>query len=216
MSRPLAFVSDFDGTITADDFFTLAAVRYFDDAMLAPWRAYQAGEKKHFDALNEMFQQLKNLPDLESFTKSIAIDSCFPETAELCRRKRIPLYICSAGCDWYINLLIGSIIRENHICLVTNHCDYSPKTGLVMARLPQNHPCYDDEIGISKAGVVRQLKEQGFRVVFAGDGKPDILPAREADVVFAKKKLLELCRQEDIPTENFASFADIYRYLKEN
>ena len=52
--------------------------------------------------------------------------------------------------------------------------------------------------------------------VFAGDGKPDILPAREADVVFAKKKLLELCCQEDIPTENFASFADIYRYLKEN
>ena len=58
MSRPLAFVSDFDGTITADDFFTLAAARYFDDAMLAPWRAYQAGEKKHFDALNELFQQV--------------------------------------------------------------------------------------------------------------------------------------------------------------
>lgn len=216
MSRPLALVSDFDGTITADDFFTLAAERYFDEKMLAPWRAYQAGEKKHFDALNEMFQQLKNLSDLEDFAKNIPIDNYFPETANLCRQKHIPLYICSAGCDWYINLLIGNIIRANHICLITNHCDYGLQTGLVMQRLPQDHPCYDEEIGISKAGVVRQLKEQGFRVVFAGDGKPDILPAREADVVFAKKKLLQLCRKENISTEPFESFSDICRYLKEN
>ena len=216
MSRPLALVSDFDGTITADDFFTLAAERYFDEKMLAPWRAYQSGEKKHFDALNEMFRQLKHLPDLEEFTKNIPIDSCFSETARFCHEKHIPVYICSAGCDWYIKLLIGNIIRENQICLVTNHCEYSLQTGLVMQRLPKNHPCYDDEIGVSKTEVVRQLKEQGFHVIFAGDGKPDIHPAREADVIFAKKKLLQLCLKENIPTQPFQSFADIHRYLKES
>ena len=46
-----------------------------------------------------------------------------------------------------------------------------------MKRLPEDHPCYDDNIGVSKAAVVKNLKERGFRVVFVGDGPPDILPA---------------------------------------
>lgn len=216
MAKPLALVTDFDGTITADDFFTLAADRYFDEEMLAPWRDYLSGNKKHFDALNEMFQKLKNLPDLENFIKTIPLDACFLEVAKLCLQKNIPLTICSAGCDWYINLLLGNVMSENNICLITNHCDYSPQTGLVMNRLPQTHPCYDDNVGISKSAVVENLKQEGFKVIFAGDGPPDIAPARLADVVFAKKRLLQLCRQEGIKTETFNNFADICNYLKEN
>ncbi|MFR6464425.1 MAG: hypothetical protein ACLUQJ_02795, partial [Alphaproteobacteria bacterium] len=114
-----------------------------------------------------------------------------------------------------INLLIGGLIGKYGVCLVTNHCDYSVETGLVMKRLPEDHPCYDDNIGVSKAAVVKNLKERGFRVVFAGDGPPDILPAREADVVFAKKRLLDLCRRENIKTEPFADFRDVCRFIKE-
>ena len=84
-----------------------------------------------------------------------------------------------------------------------------------MKRLPEDHPCYDDNIGVSKAAVVKNLKERGFRVVFAGDGPPDILPAREADVVFAKKRLLDLCRRENIKTEPFTDFRDVCRFIKE-
>ena len=52
MAEQWALVSDFDGTVSADDFFTLAAGRYFTDEMLEPWREYLSGRKKHFDALN--------------------------------------------------------------------------------------------------------------------------------------------------------------------
>ena len=34
MAEQWALVSDFDGTVSADDFFTLPAVRYFTDEML--------------------------------------------------------------------------------------------------------------------------------------------------------------------------------------
>ena len=215
MAEQWALVSDFDGTVSADDFFTLAAGRYFTDEMLEPWREYLSGRKKHFDALNEMFGRLRGLPDLPAFVKNIPLDSWFPETVALCHAKKIPVYICSAGCDWYINLLIGGLIGKYGVCLVTYHCDYSVETGLVMKRLPEDHPCYDDNIGVSKAAVVKNLKERGFRVVFAGDGPPDILPAREADVVFAKKRLLDLCRRENIKTEPFADFRDVCRCIKE-
>jgi len=216
MPRPLALITDFDGTITADDFFTLAAERYFDDSMLAPWRAYQSGKKKHFEALAEMFRRLRGLPDLPDFVKSIPVDSFFSETVKLCHAKEIPVYICSAGCDWYINLLIGEVIREYQICLITNHCEYSIEKGLVMDRLPPDHSCYDDNTGVSKTAVVKELKEQGYKTVFAGDGLPDIFPAREADVVFARKNLLRLCREQGIKTLPFDNFSDIFRYIKEN
>lgn len=216
MTGHLALVTDFDGTISADDFFTLAADRYFNEEMLAPWREYLTGNKKHFDALNEMFQKLRNLPELEDFVKSIPLDPCFPEVVKLCCQKHIPVYICSAGCNWYINLLIGKLIHRYDICLVTNPCDYSPQTGLVMHRLPETHPCYDDKIGISKAAVVKNLQSEGYQVVFAGDGPPDIEPARLADVVFAKKRLLDMCREENIVTKPFTDFNDVCTFLKEN
>lgn len=94
MAEQWALVSDFDGTVSADDFFTLAAGRYFTDEMLEPWREYLSGRKKHFDALNEMFGRLRGLPDLPAFVKNIPLDSWFPETVALCHAKKIPVYIC--------------------------------------------------------------------------------------------------------------------------
>ena len=75
MAEQWALVSDFDGTVSADDFFTLAAGRYFTDEMLEPWREYLSGRKKHFDALNEMFGRLRGLPDLPACVKNIPLDS---------------------------------------------------------------------------------------------------------------------------------------------
>ena len=215
MQTQWALVTDFDGTISADDFFTLAAQKYFDEQMLAPWRAYQKGEKKHFDALNEMFQKLRRLPDLDNFIKSIPLDKNFEKVAALCLDKNILVCICSAGCDYYINLLLGDIIEKYDINLITNHGEYSYSNGLKMTKLPKNHPCYDDAVGISKKLVVKNLQKRGKSVIFAGDGKPDIAAASCADVVFAKKQLLSMCQEDGIQTQPFNSFADIYNFIKE-
>lgn len=218
MNARYALVSDFDGTVSADDFFNLVAYRFFDEQTLAPWREYQAGRKKHFDALNEMFAQLKHLrseDELREAVFSIPVDPAFASVAELCCRENIPLYICSAGCDYYINLLIGDLLRRYPIRLVTNQCSFSLQEGLVMSKPPLDSPYYDDNTGISKAAVVRRLKNEGYKVIYAGDGRPDLAAAREADVVFARKTLLELCREQHINTVPFPDFNAIYTYLKE-
>ena len=44
MKRKAAFVSDFDGTITGDDFFTYASAAFFDEKSLTPWRRFKKGE----------------------------------------------------------------------------------------------------------------------------------------------------------------------------
>ena len=41
-----------------------------------------------------------------------------------------------------------------------------------------------------------QLRTEGFRMAYVGDGHSDLCPAVEADVVFAKRELAELCAEE--------------------
>lgn len=215
MTEPTALFTDFDGTISEDDFFWYVADSYFDKSALEPWNKYLRGELTHLEAMNAIFSQIR-LPETEllAFIDTIRIDPEFAATAELCRHKGIPVYIASAGCDYYINRLLGSVIAANNIRLVTNHGVYSPHTGLVM-HPPADSPFYDPEVGISKAKVVDLLHDQGYRVVMAGDGPPDFPAAEKADEVFAKKILLEKCLQANIKTRTFNTFKDVYNFLCE-
>jgi 2-hydroxy-3-keto-5-methylthiopentenyl-1-phosphate phosphatase len=61
---------------------------------------------------------------------------------------------------------------------------------------------------------VQALQDKGECVVYAGDGPPDLEPARFADVVFAKKILLNNCKNEGIKTEVFRDFKDIYHFFE--
>ena len=211
----ITFVTDFDGTISDDDFFEYVKNAYFDDSVLEPWRRYLAGELSHFDALKQIYGSLRvSEGEIKESIKKVRLDEWAIPTFKLCYASQIPIYIVSAGCDYYINLLIGGEIEEYKINLITNHSAYSQIAGLCMEKPPKDSPFYDENIGISKKEVVKVLQESGERVIFAGDGPPDIEPARLADVVFAKKILLENCKNEGIKTESFNNFKDIYSFFE--
>lgn len=216
MTAKIAFISDFDGTITPEDFFKYVSDCWLDEKALRPWHEYLSGRESHLNALNRIFADIR-VPqkELDAFIKSIPYDKDFPFVAAYCKGRGIPFYICSAGCDYYIRELIGEIIQKEDIQLVTNHGVYSEQHGLKMIPPPKTSPYYDDKVGISKAAIVEKLIADGYRVIFAGDGPPDIAPARLADVVFAKKILLEKCQEEGIKTERFNDYNDIFCYLKE-
>ena len=110
-----ALVSDFDGTISNNDFFYYIAERYFDEKALTPWHEYLAGTKKHFTALSEMFAGLRiSEEELQEFIKTIKLDKTFFTLAAYCQKQNIPVYICSAGCDYYIKVLLNEKIKPKH------------------------------------------------------------------------------------------------------
>lgn len=214
--KRIAFVSDFDGTITDDDFFTYVANAYFNEHALAPWRAYLLGHKTHFDALSEMFSNIHvDVDTLKKLIHTMKIDPKIHDVFALCKEKNIPIYICSAGNDYYIRELLGNEILDFNIQLATNPATYSEENGLIMQKLPSDSPYFDSDVGISKYKLVKKLKDDGYFVIFAGDGPPDFDPARIADVVFAKKILLQKCKEEGIPTKYFRGYIDILSYLNE-
>ncbi len=210
-----ALVSDFDGTISDDDFFNYVSQQYLGEQALTPWREYMAGEKTHFEALREIFASLRiDSTVFDDFICSIKIDRSFFVVADFCRQNKMPVYICSAGCDYYIERLIGQEMKEYGIRLVANHGVYNPEQGLLMMSPPEESPFWDPNTGVSKAAVVRYLQQEGYRVVYCGDGMPDVAAASIADDVFARKMLFLQCRQLGIVARELEDFNQVCRFLK--
>lgn len=215
MARQYSFVTDFDGTISDRDFFWLAIDDILGREALHYWQEYVDGRATHFEALRSMFARI-HIPEdrLNALIDTINIDPYFEAVAAFCKEKDIPLFICSAGCDYYISRKIGPLIKKYDIKLVTNHADYAPETGLVLSPPPETSPYFDADVGISKLSVVERQKADGREVVFAGDGYPDIPAACRADYVFARDVLLQKLPDKG-NVEPLRSFAEILTLLKE-
>lgn len=207
-------ISDFDGTISKRDFFDMVVKELLSKEDMKPWYDYVAGKITHVEALSKIFSRVR-IPqrELDAFIEKIEIDKKFPETLKLCKQLGIPVYICSAGMDYYILKRIPQYIKKYGVVVISNKGEYSPKTGFKLTPLPEGNPFYSKNIGVAKEAVVENFKNQGYMTIFAGDGRPDIKAASIADTVFAKDILLELCRKEGIRTLKFDDFGDIMKYI---
>ena len=213
--KKIAFVSDFDGTISEEDFFNMAIDRLLTPEDLKPWQDYLDKKITHYQALGRIFSKIRiSQRDLDNFIKSIEIDPYFTQALDLCKDLKIPIYICSAGMDYYILKRIPAEIKKYDITLLSNKGEYSPAEGFKLTPPPEDYMFYNKNTGISKEALVEHLKNQGFFTIYAGDGIPDIKAAKVADAVFAKSVLLELCRKENIKTLKFDDFRDITEYIE--
>ena len=212
--KRLALVIDFDGTITDDDFFVYVRDAFFDDKALEPWRLYLDGKITHFNALKQIYGNLRvSEYEINKLIEQVKIDKSALELFEYCFNKNIPMYIASAGCDYYIKRLIGKEIKAYNINLITNTSYYNKDEGLVIKSPSIDDWYYNKQNGISKASIIERLKKDSYFTIFAGDGPPDIEPANVADVVFAKKILLEECIKIGIKTEDFLTCRQIKDYM---
>ena len=215
-AKKTAFVSDFDGTLSKEDFFNMVVDRLLTKEDIKPWDDYVSGKISHVEALSRIFAKVR-IPqaELDDFIQGIEIDPKAEETFELCKELSIPIYICSAGMDYYILKRIPELIEKYNITVVANKAEYSPGTGFEVTPPPADSPFYSKNTGIAKDALVESLKKQGFFTIFAGDGRPDIKAAKIADAVFAKSVLLNLCREQNVRTLKFDGFEDITQYIKQ-
>jgi 2-hydroxy-3-keto-5-methylthiopentenyl-1-phosphate phosphatase len=58
------------------------------------------------------------------------------------------------------------------------------------------------------------LCQQGYQVVYVGDGTSDIYPSRKAKYVCATADLLERCREEKLKCYPFNDFHDVIKAMK--
>ncbi|PAD73360.1 2,3-diketo-5-methylthio-1-phosphopentane phosphatase [Bacillus licheniformis] len=207
-----AFVSDFDGTISKQDFYWMVIDKYFPEGREL-FKKWKSGELKDIEFLGIVFASInqseqKIIDDIHS----IPIDEYVPDFIQHVQKSGGDFYILSAGTDYYIHYILKKY-GITDVEVYSNKGFF--KEDNVHMDIDENHWHYSERYGIDKSKVIQKLKEEYETVYFAGDSEPDSHPAKFADVTFAKDALQDLLRQQGVPFVAVETFEDIEQYLKE-
>ena len=202
-------VSDFDGTMTRNDFYKLAVERLLPPDTPDHWAAYREGTLTHFEALQSYFAAIRASEDeIMVVVNAMELDLELPAAVASLRRAGWSVVVASAGCDWYIRKLLAAARVEVEVH--ANPGRFHERKGLVM-EMPTGSPFWSATLGVDKAGIVRGYLEEGRTVGFAGDGFPDAEAARlvPARLRFARADLAAVLLSDALPFQEFATWSDI-------
>jgi len=202
-------VSDFDGTMTRHDFYKLAIERLLPADVPDHWADYRAGKITHFEALRRYFAAIRKTEDeVLDVVRQMELDPGLKGAVESLRRAGWSVIVTSAGCEWYIRrLLAGAGVN---VVVHANPGRFEAGRGLVM-EMPVASPYLSPFLGVDKTAVVRQHVASGGKVAFAGDGFPDVEPARLVigSLRFARGDLADVLQKEGLEFQRFGTWSDI-------
>lgn len=206
-------VSDFDGTMTQQDFYQVYAERLTPPDAPDFWSEYRAGRMTHFDALQEIFAFVP--AGEETFlglTGAMRLDPDLGAGVDLLRRAGWDVTVVSAGCRWYIDRLLAGAGVNVEVHANVGHIDAAGR--LIMER-PRETPYPSHDVGIDKSAVVKAHLDRGWTTAFAGDGPPDLAPALlvPAHLRFAKGHLAEALAEQGESFRPFDRWLDVAQAL---
>ncbi len=212
MKAPLSIYCDFDGTVTLKDTTDFLLERLADER----WQDYEAqwerGEIGSRECMKHQIPLMKGgWQAIESLLGDVRLDPTFRQFAAWCHSQKIPLFIVSEGIDRVIGYLLKRDgIRVNAVW--ANHLEESP-TGELSLSFPSAPASKECQAGLCKCQVLSQAPLKTKRVVI-GDGLSDLCWAGEADMLFAKSKLLNYCIHHQIGCTPFQDFNVIQMALE--
>ncbi len=211
MDRRLAVLSDFDGTITTTDVAEDLLARFAPPTWEEIERLHRARVIGTRERMARQFALVRaGRGELVAYAARTAkMDPAVPAFLRFCRGRRILFEIVSEGLDFYLHALIKS--WDLDVPVRTNRAVF--EDGQVRIEYPFADPSCT-LCGTCKLDRVFELRVAGYRVVYIGDGDSDLCPAIEADDVFAKRRLAELCDSEGIAYRPFDSFSEIEREMR--
>jgi 2,3-diketo-5-methylthio-1-phosphopentane phosphatase len=204
-----ALVSDFDGTITENDFYTLIAERYMPKDAPDYFAEYRAGRITHFQAMQGFYHYAPTSPAaLEQLLADTRPDPRLAESVARLEGAGWDLLIVSAGSSWYIDRILSAAgVRA---VVHSNPGEIVEGRGLVM-RLPRESRFFSEQVGVDKPAVVRDALDRYETVAFAGDGLPDVAPSLLVDPAlrFAKGLLAEQLDARGEPYRRYACWSEV-------
>jgi len=211
---PIAFLCDFDGTVSRAD-IGAALVRRFTtgdgaelERALERWRAGEMGHRE----LTEIECRHLSVSEEEAlaFARGFALDPHFAAFAGEALARGHGVLVASEGFDFYIADLLRRAGLER-VPVVANRLRFAD--GRAVPEFPYaGTSC--GRCGNCKGARAREQRARGYEVVMVGDGLSDRCGALAAGHVVARGELLEWCRRERVPAEPFADFRDVARYAR--
>lgn len=209
--KPFIFISDFDGTITAKDFYWILLDAFIGEEGITHYREWKQSEKIGTAFLNKVFSwTYLSEEEHQQALDMVEIDPFLTQVIETVKKKDGDFVILSAGFDYYIQKALDKEGLHD-IQLYTNPGVF--ENGYFEMRPDITSPFYSPVYGIDKGAVLEAIHQEYECVYFAGDSEPDIHAALHADLVFAKNELAQLMTERDLSFIPYKTFEDIQLYL---
>jgi 2,3-diketo-5-methylthio-1-phosphopentane phosphatase len=207
--RPLIVLSaviDFDGTICPNDVSeeilqAFAPAEWWDIDL-----EFQRGEIGSRECLIRQSALLEGDRSrmLDFVLDRFAVEPSFPPFAAWARRSGLELAVASDGFGFYVEPMLRSA-GIDEVPVLANR--FSLAGGRPTLSFPNAHPeCVG--CGTCKMNVVLGYRERG-PVAFVGEGHSDRYGALYADLVFAKKHLVDICRRDGVSFLAWETFEDV-------
>ena len=201
---------DFDGTVTKDDI----SFMLLDAFAKGDWRAinklYSDGKITVGEFNERAFGLVKTTKKtmLDYLKDRVIVRPGFKSFVELCQKKEIRLVIVSNGLDFYIKQILKDIGLAGLEYHAAETRFYS--TGLIVRYIGPDGSVVDAGF---KDNYVDQYLNEGYQVIYIGNGTSDLTAARGCHQVFATESLLERCQRTGVTCIPFNSFFEIIRVI---
>lgn len=208
---------DFDGTAATEDVGEQLFRTFAGGKAVEIVQRYFKGKLNARQCLEEECAAVESLSpeEFERFIKQFALDPYFDEFVRFCESLEIPVVILSDGLDFYVSRILRWQGLER-LSFFANHVDFVRKGS--STKLVPSFPYTDsecDQCANCKRNHVLTLSGDDDVIVYVGDGISDRCPVRYADIVFAKKRLIKYCQEQNISYHAFAHFGDVRHRLGE-
>ncbi len=210
----IAVQLDFDGTVTEEDVSFLLLDTYVGPRWREELKEYTSGRIAVGTFNKRVFGMMKAsrqaMTDLVLTSPRVKIRPGFGELVGYCRQRGFKPVIVSNGLTFYIEAILEKLgIDGLDIYAAENR--FHPGGVAVRYLGPDGR---EREAGFKEA-YTELLLAQGYAIVYVGNGRSDIHPARRAVKVFATGDLLRVCREEGLACTPFDDMHEVIRGLED-
>jgi len=188
--------------------------KYLDrDFYQRQYGIWQAKKITDLQFLNSVFNNINQSEQtIRDDIISIPIDRTVIDFIEWFLAEKGDFFIVSAGCGYYIDILLEHYGLKNKAGLFANP-GYFKRGNIYMQHYQGEF--HSSVYGIDKGRIVDSLKKKYSKAYFAGDSRPDLQAALNADRAFARAKtqLAEMLEEQKAEFLEFTDFEQIKRAL---
>ena len=202
---------DFDSTVTEEDI----SYHLLDSFAQGDWRKLLKDYREKRITVDQFntgaFALVKadKATLIDTIKAKFKVRAGFHQLVKHCSYRNFRLVIVSNGLDFYIHQIFGELG-------FTDIEVYAAQTRF-----------YDDRIAVQYLGpdgkrmedglkelYINLFLQDGYKVIYIGDGESDIKPAQYAHKIFARDSLLRHCQRNGIPCESFDDLNDVVKKLE--
>jgi 2-hydroxy-3-keto-5-methylthiopentenyl-1-phosphate phosphatase len=213
MMAALKIFCDFDGTVCRSDVRSLLFRTFGNETAREADELWLKGEISSQECIRRECASVKNIvkKEWDALIDRQEVDPSFLPFIRFCRERNIEIDILSDGFDYYIRRIL-----ERH------DLDFIPvfanglhiEDTILQPSFPHLNPNCERSANCKGTHVLTRAADGQLRV-FIGDGYSDRCAADYADIVFAKRRLIGYCRDENISYFEYNDFRDVQERVEQ-